>query len=1128
MKTKLFSIAGLLALAAPVAALPATLLPSGEWSIPTETNGLVLIDQATGQVRRAVDDGGKLAWDKTPIRTYLRGATDVAGGLAGDSGEMVVLTNPWANQMATIELTNATISSITVPQLGPVAVSEIDTVGPELMVSTALAGSGKGNFLTVLNNLPAGGNRLAEKGGYGAISQLEPLFETEAGDRMAVGRMVDNGDTTLFLARRSGSSLVMTEQDGFPEEWQLAPSVRGMDGRTLVVCWRSGDTGLRIYTLNGGIGAGSSLALTGTPEVEGLDGIGSLQRVRLAGAPDGFLVTSSDGTKGLWVRIDGGEKLFPQTTFEPTDRKLQLNGLVPVSGHGIVQLDGRPGDVSSRFASHIWNGSSWEMSKPAAIPGLLPVGTDFATLFYFNSDPFATDTAALLALETVPDWTSGSTGSPFPPSVTGETYISTLSGLASPSPRSFSAPGGSNYLLTNQHQPQLSISALRANDQILSPSLVVNPASGSFPATVEVSALYDTARYELFYRESSSSAAWTSWPGSLSVSYSSTWYFMLEDKATGVPGPILGRQWTLPAANLDDIDSDSDGVPDFVEMSKGLDPFGGADSDGDGASDLEEILEGTDPADGASVPNPRNPVPQGEGIQWLTAAFNHLSTARISLTEMIDAHDIAGALLASDDVENVTHPTLGTQWAAEPTSNSSPAQTEWAALSTGTFFDIGVSMSPNGREVIRLVDIPSPSGPSIAFTATGTDLDGDAASWIAAAQAAYATWSPVGEFTDIRPQHTMAAVLCEAMLYDQLAAAGLLGSPAIALDAFTAFPWRTQDASRTPLDRAMVAALATAGYDFSELRGLVETEVLGAGGAALRTAANAIYQRHVAQFAGNPALMHPLPALRVWIATGSLPADYTNAVTGSTLSNANAAIATIRARSAEPFRPIETWGVEVLPQGSAPPGVAYRAVGTTSVALLKPTGEPFLFEQGLGIVEGTTLSVTGFTDVTSPTGYPAMEVTALVYNSLPAASARDQDANLLDDEWERFFFGSTGNDPFSVPADSSFTLLEHYLAGTDPRGGSDPAGTPANLELPGLTIAPDSPGVFTIDFTWPEEYFDQISFAVEGSPDMSPGSFDPIPGAVVSHLGGDNYRITLPAVPGDQDYHFYRVVLSLP
>ncbi|MBB5352487.1 hypothetical protein HNR46_002733 [Haloferula luteola] len=1132
MKRHLTLLASLLGwLATPVLALPATRLPSGEWSIPAENGGLVLIDGTTGQIRRALSNGsGKLDWSK-PIRTYLAAPSDVTGGLDGTSGERIALANPWTNRVAMVEIDDPQlpVDDLILPHLGPAAVGEIRPTDPELLLASVLEGGGSGALLNALTLLPDGGKDIAQSGGFARVSQLEPLFETVGGPRIAVGRFVSSS-TKIFLARRSSSSIPLTIQADLTGDWQIAPSILGDDGRTLVAAWQTGGKAVMLYTLSGGIGAASTLTLTGESGLELAGGIGAIQRVEIPGATDGLLAVSADGSEGVLARVIQGKELVVIETFTPTEKGLRLNGLVPIQGQGIVQLDGlEKGGPSEYFTHRRWNGSTWEIVHQDALPELLETGSDFATLFYFDGEPFLTDTASLLGLDILPDWTTGSTTSPFPATVTGERYLSASTGLGNPTSRSFSAPSGAGYVLANQHEPTLSISALRSNDEILTPSLTLQPPSGSSPTTIEVSALYDASRFTLYYRDSSSSSSWEEWPGSLAVTYTSTWYFYLRDKVTGVPGPVSSRQWTVASDSLATTDSDADGVPDFVEAHAGLDPFGGADSDGDGVSDLEELLQGSLPNDATSLPSPRNPLPQGEGIQWLAAAFTSVSTTRISAGEMIEAHDLTGSLLASHEVENVTHPTLGSQRAAELSSRHSPSQTEWAALSTAAFFHTGVTPADDGREIIRLVPIPQPSGPEIPFTPSGSHLANDATLWITTAQAAYASWSPVSELTDMRPVHTMEALLGEAMLFDRLTAGDLLGDPAPPLEAFTAFPWRSQDASRLPVDRSMTSPLASAGYDFSQLIEIVEAgvEAADANAAHLRTATQAVYQHHLSQFPANPALPHPFAALRTWIATGNLPDDYAGVVTGAIWTGANAAIATIRGQSAEAFRPMATWAVEVLPQGSSSPGVVYRPLATSNVALLRSTGEPFLLEQGMGIVEGTTLSVTGFTDVTSPTGLPALEVTGLVYQALPGVSARDQDANLLDDEWERFFFGITGHDPFSVPMDSSFTLLEHYLAGSDPRGGSDPPGTPAVLALPELAIAPANPGEFTIDFTWPDEYFDAMDFIVEGSPDMSPGSFVVVPGAVLTSVGPDLYRITLPVVPEAQMLQFYRVRLTL-
>jgi hypothetical protein len=49
------------------------------------------------------------------------------------------------------------------------------------------------------------------------------------------------------------------------------------------------------------------------------------------------------------------------------------------------------------------------------------------------------------------------------------------------------------------------------------------------------------------------------------------------------------------------LDSNGDGIPDYVAIARGLDPNGSRDSDGDGYSDLEELIHGTDPKDASSI-----------------------------------------------------------------------------------------------------------------------------------------------------------------------------------------------------------------------------------------------------------------------------------------------------------------------------------------------------------------------------------------------------------------------------------------------------------------------------------------------------------------------------------------------
>jgi hypothetical protein len=207
--------------------------------------------------------------------------------------------------------------------------------------------------------------------------------------------------------------------------------------------------------------------------------------------------------------------------------------------------------------------------------------------------------------------------------------------------------------------------------------------------------------------------------------------------------------------------------------------------------------------------------------------------------------------------------------------------------------------------------------------------------------------------------------------------------------------------------------------------------------------------------------------------------------------------------------------------------VYLRIDGASEIALLNADGTRFRFERGLGLKPGTRFSATGFTD-TPPAGpYPTMEITAAAFVSRPAASDNDQDGNLLDDEWERFFFGETGQDPYSQPHGDGYSLLQYFLAGVDPRGGGSPPGPPIDLgpQLPILT--PVAGGAYHLDFLFPAGYQDLFDFVLERSTTLAPGSWLPIPGIDISSLGGDELRAVIPPDEAPAGTAFYRIRVVL-
>jgi hypothetical protein len=208
---------------------------------------------------------------------------------------------------------------------------------------------------------------------------------------------------------------------------------------------------------------------------------------------------------------------------------------------------------------------------------------------------------------------------------------------------------------------------------------------------------------------------------------------------------------------------------------------------------------------------------------------------------------------------------------------------------------------------------------------------------------------------------------------------------------------------------------------------------------------------------------------------------------------------------------------------NGPVPVVRRLPSLDPFVLLQGNGEPWPLAQFAPLTTGAELTVTGFSDVTSPHAASAVEVITLSLTKLPSASLADADNNLLGDDWENLFPQLLGN-PFGDSDDDGISDLQEYLDGTDPTDPSSAsAGGPVDLLPPQLLISKAAaPGAFHIDFQYPAAYADKIAFRLQQSPDLTSGFTDT--GETASHLGGGNHRLDV-TIAGPKK--FWRVRLGL-
>lgn len=858
-----------------------------------------------------------------------------------------------------------------------------------------------------------------------------------------------------------------------------------------------------------------------------------------------LLALRNGGATAVLLNFDGtGAPTVFQTLAAPAGER--FGGAVPTAD-GFVAFSGAEGRPA-RFHRYQDAGGSYTLAESGALD-LLNRHAGGANVFLFQFEPFVSPAPNLVQRLAAGDWTSRPAITGAPPQIRVDvwTFQGTTQGLRNPTPRiagNVSTPAA--FGLVNQYHEAISVFSYLppAGDEVADVS--ISPSPGPQPGAVNITLAASLAGATLFYR-TNPAAAWSTYSAPFPVFFDTTIsYYAQQGGGSHRKSPVRHATYTFPADRWT-LDSDNDGVPDFVELSldingngipdyqelgAGLNPVSSLkDADGDGFSDLEEIVAGTNPYSAASRPaGPR--LEDGSGFDLyvtprpLDGTIPAPALARTGVT--VRAFNLAGDLLGSALTANVALPGILNP-AARLQNLGVDDRQRLLAIATEPHFPIQTTATDKniGRELLALEPIPSQdAGLDVSFTPGPGTPAVQAAAWRAAAQAAAAARPRTRVITAPGPLDTLAALLTERKFELLLQARGL--SPT---NQITLFPARAGDVDRYfPGSHALLALEQE--HDSQPAHRLVTvqqgllTAVSGAGAnvTALRMLANEVYRissRSNNAAPGQYAL--PVAVLRQFLRVGSIPSNYLAPTTLTPTHRVAASNAVVELMALDFARPKVSLNLTVLPT-PMPEGCTVLSDGTQTWSLQFAGGGRYLFPN-FDLVPGTTVVATGYADV-NPAGCAdlGLEVIAAAVLSIPAVPLLDADGDLLPDNFECAFFGGLQEGPYGDKDGDGYSNLQEFLDGTDPNDAAIKGSGPAVVFGPPVLSLKLKTGT-TLGLQWklPSAYASKFVVGVEttdsfGLP-FAPAGITPV------YLGNDVFEAELPRPPGGT--RFYRFFLRL-
>jgi hypothetical protein len=1114
----------------------------------------VVVDKATGNFRIGYGDVAN-GWIWSGVRASgIPSVTGLGLGSILDPARMALaFTSPEANRVHVMDVTDRTSA---VP---PMAVYP-GGIGPNWVVALDVPGAGPlphadlvlGSVwnaepfrLSVLRSAPGVIQTLLDQADRGPLSKGNALELRTGGALFTVGMVAGAPDSELLVHRFNGLVPQVAFSRGLP-----GPSAGYAVGRFRgtpwleFVFWNAGTSNLVHQPVEEPIPDQFQL---GSETVHPLpEAIGD---VVVVAHPTGnrLWVRSVDATSAAVYEFDGTHSPVLVERMQAPAGQPFTGAMSTVPGEIVTLNAAGPGGVTASAGRWTWDGTRYKNGTASELPSLA-TSSGSGNVLYFQGDPLVDEEAVFLGSANARDWASRPA---LGVSVVAraETYQGVDRGLGGAASVTLgAAPVGTTTVLSSQVSDAVSLFTYGPSGGVIPIDVTIQPSQTRHETLVEVSLTTSQPPQEVFYRVVGG-GPWVRYTGAFRLARSAT----VQAYATAAGGsrsPVRSMTFEIlvPPARLD---SDSDGVPDYVEAGAGLDPvLSGADADRDGYSDLEELVHGSHPRIATNTPpsGSERLGPLGSFELALTPTpldpVTGLPTQAVGGT-VLEVHRPEGGLIQSGSLPQPVPVVARLGSGLAPTTSRTNTvrsailapvafNTEHPLLVLNTPPTFGVLTTAAdtmaGRELIGIQPLPALA----ELVLPGGNETTNASSWIAAASnAVHAFIASKAQRIErtLGPLDTLVSLLVERKLSELLLARGHAWASNLTL-----FPWRPTDAARTAVGTEDLLSLqqrtsaGLPGYRLSTVHESIAQATLNATDAAtslLREVAVGVYLVNARSNAVLPGIFPaPVDALRELVNFGQLNSNYlaANGWVATNLASVPSTVAGILA--SVPVRPV-TVAVGQVRADSFGGGCSWLEGPSGSIALVDANGKPFRFPEVFQLLPGSEVSVTGYADVVARgCAGTALEVISAGVVAIPEATLTDANGNLLSDTWEwRFAAGGQRGETFLDRDGDGYTAFQEMVEGSDPGdAGSVPRAAAAVLSPPRMSVGLSAVDPNLVEFTWswPSAYAHLVDFGLMAGGQVGI-AFDEI--ATELEVVGDVWKVVVPRAELPQ--RFFRLAMRL-